>query len=47
MPQVNCPTLMNYSAAEECLENLAGLGEVVYIGLRGDLTAPLTATDNL
>ena len=47
MSQVNCPTLMNYSAAEECLENLAGLGEVVYIGLRGDLTAPLTATDNL
>jgi len=46
MPQVNCPTLMHYSAAEECLENLAGLGEVVYIGLRGDLSAPLTATDN-
>jgi hypothetical protein len=37
---------MHYSAAEECLENLAGLGEVVYIGLRGDLSAPLTATDN-
>jgi hypothetical protein len=37
---------MHYSAAEECLENLAGLGEVVYIGLRGDLSSPMTATDN-
>lgn len=37
---------MHYSATEECLENLAGLGEVVYIGLRGDLSAPMTATDN-
>lgn len=47
MPQPNCPTLMDYIAAEECMENLAGLGEVVYIGLRGDLTTPLSATDNL
>lgn len=46
MPKANCPTLMHYSAAEECLENLAGLGEVVYIGLRGDLSSPMTATDN-
>lgn len=38
---------MHYSAAEECMENLAGLGEVVYIGLRGDLQAPMAATDNL
>ena len=47
MPQENCPTLMHYSAAEECMENLAGLGEVVYIGLRGDLATPMAATDNL
>ena len=46
MPQVNCPTLMNYLAQDECLENLAGLGEVVYVGLRGDLQSPLVATDN-
>ena len=46
MQNANCPTLMHYSAAEECLENLAGLGEVVYIGLRGDLAAPMTATDD-
>ena len=25
MPKANCPTLMHYSSAEECLENLAGL----------------------
>jgi hypothetical protein len=40
---VNCPALDHYLAAEECMENLAGLGEVVYIGLRGDLAAPLSA----
>ena len=38
---------MHYIAADECMENLAGLGEVVYIGLRSDLTAPLSATDNV
>ena len=47
MPQVNCPTLMHYNAADECTENLAGLGEVVYVGLRGDLTTPLSATDDI
>jgi len=41
-----CPTLINYNAADECLENLAGLGEVAYIGLRSDLAAPLAANDN-
>lgn len=46
MPQT-CPSLINYSAADECLENLAGLGEVAYIGLRSDLTAPLTANENV
>lgn len=45
MPQT-CPTLINYNAADECLENLAGLGEVAYVGLRSDLAAPLTANDN-
>lgn len=42
-----CPTLINYKAADECTENLAGLGEVAYVGLRSDLAAPLTATDNV
>ncbi len=45
MPQ-NCPTLNDYLAANECLENLSGLGEVAYIGLKEDLAAALTATDN-
>lgn len=39
MPQVNCPTLSHYSASDECLENLAGLGEVAYIGLRSSLAS--------
>lgn len=46
MPQT-CPTLINYSAGDDCLENLAGLGEVAYFGLKSDLKAPLTATDNV
>ena len=45
MPQA-CPILNNYSAADECLENLAGLGEVAYVGLRSDLKNPLTLTGN-
>lgn len=43
---VTCPTLSNYLAKDECAENLAGLGEVAYIGIRGDLQSPMTATDN-
>lgn len=46
MPEVNCPTLADILASEECLENLAGLGSVVYVGVKGDLQSPLTATDN-
>ena len=46
MPQT-CPSLINYSAGEECLENLAGLGEVAYLGLRSDLSAPLAAAENV
>lgn len=46
MPQVTCPTLEHYLASEECLENLAGLGEVAYIGRRADLETPMTATDD-
>lgn len=46
MPQT-CPNLINYNAGDDCLENLAGLGEVAYLGLRSDLTAPLTANENV
>ena len=46
MPQVNCPTLGHILASDECMENLAGLGSVVYVGVKGDLAAPMTATKN-
>ena len=46
MPQT-CPSLINYSAADECQENLAGMGEVAYLGLRSDLSAPLVAAENV
>ena len=42
----NCPTLNNYLAGDQCLENLAGMGEVAYIGLKSDLEGALEATDN-
>lgn len=30
--------------SEQCFENLAGIGEVVYVGVKGDLSAPMTLT---
>ena len=44
---MNCPTLSNILASNECMENLAGVGSVVYVGIKGDLQTPLSATDNL
>lgn len=41
-----CPALANYLASDDCLENIAGLGEVAYIGLRSELKKALTATDD-
>ncbi len=38
--------MQNYLAENDCLENLAGLGEVAYIGFKGDLKAAMVATDN-
>lgn len=46
MVEVTCPTLEHILNADQCNENLAGLGEVVYAGVKSDLSAPLTATDN-
>lgn len=43
---VVCPVLEDVLASQECLENFAGLGSVVYIGLKDDLEAPLTLTDD-
>ncbi len=46
MASVTCPQLVDVLNEDECLENLAGLGTDIYIGLKSELTAPLTATDN-
>ena len=32
---------------EMCTENLAGLGTIVYVGLKSDLESPMTATENV
>lgn len=47
MAEVICPTLEHILNSDQCTENLAGLGEVVYVGVKGDLSAPMTATDNV
>lgn len=47
MPTVTCPTLEHILNADQCNENLAGLGEVVYVGVKADLAAPLVATENV
>lgn len=42
-----CPTLQHYTAGDQCTENLAGVASAVYVFLKSDLSAALTATDNL
>ena len=44
---VQCPTMLNILKADECLENLAGISADVYVGIKSDLAAPLTADDNV
>ena len=46
MAQTTCPTLRNFVADDQCLENFAGTGTVVYFGRKADLAAKLTATEN-
>lgn len=46
MAEVTCPTLEHILNADQCNENLAGLGEVVYVGVKSELEAPLQATEN-
>ncbi len=46
MAQNTCPQLVDILNSEQCLENLAGLGTDIYIGLKSELSAPLTATEN-
>lgn len=40
-----CPTLEHFKEGEQCTENYAGLSPKIYVGLKADLTAPLTETD--
>lgn len=40
-----CPTLEHFKEGEQCLENLAGLSPKIYVGLKADLTTPMTETD--
>jgi hypothetical protein len=41
-----CPTLGNILASEECFENLAGLGSVVYVGNKADLNGTLAISED-
>jgi len=47
MAEIVCPSLEHVLAAEQCTENFAGLGEVVYVGRKSDLAAPMTLTDGV
>lgn len=42
-----CPTLMDVTNENSCLENFAGMGNVAYFFLKDDLSAPLTRTENV
>ena len=39
--------MMNILKADECLENLAGISDDVYVGIKSELAAPLTAEENV
>lgn len=42
-----CPTMDHFLEGEQCLENFSGVGSVIYFGLKSDLSAPMTLTDNV
>lgn len=42
MAQNQCEALLDVLASEQCAEDFAGIGSVVYMGLKKDLAAPLT-----
>jgi len=37
-----CEELLNVRASEQCAEDFAGIGSVIYYGLKDDLSSPLT-----
>ena len=45
--QVTCPQLADVLNENECVENRAGVGVTIYLGLKSELAAPLTATENM
>ena len=47
MAEVTCPTLNDFTNADRCAENIGGMSNVVYIGVKSDLKAELAATNNL
>lgn len=42
-----CPQLVDILNEDQCLENLAGLGTDIYIGLKSELSEAMTATEDL
>lgn len=40
--KITCPVLTDVLTENDCLENFAGLGTDVYIGLKSDLETPMT-----
>ena len=39
--------MQDYLAAQACVENIAGLSDVVYVGIKSELSTPLTLTENV
>ena len=39
--------MVNILKSDECLENLAGISADVYVGIKSDLEAPMTAEENV
>lgn len=42
-----CPALESILNANNCLENYGGVGSAIYVGLKADLSAPMTATEDV
>ena len=42
-----CPEIVDYIAGEQCMENMAGTSNTVYIGQKVDLEKPMEATDDV
>lgn len=40
-----CPAMAHYIESTNCMENFAGVGSVVYVGIKSDLAGKLTATN--